>query len=278
MFESIKNWGIFQAWTDSSLILAVKNNDLAAVKKLIETESFLRPKANPAVRHGYCTPLYLAVLKGNDEIADYLKTYPAAVMQSVECALLTDDIGMIMNVFNGRGLNAPLNKNGETLLHVAARVGMNSEMLDCLIRSGADALIEMKDPKTGRMVLPSEVAQQNDSLYAYVKLKQAEREALASGRKPYQVFVEEELQKPEPEPEQVIPMTKAELKKMKPDELEKELTTNDTMIKRLLITGLLADAFKIFPYDKSREIYKKVAPKLDISNRHLVEETIRAQR
>ncbi len=250
---------------DEQLFEAVNNNDYAEVKNLIEGTA--GEKADPNIFSDEKTPLHIAIEKGFYDIADYLKEQKGTERLTMIFALKNLDTDMVHYLFLGKDINHQWSDNGETIVHL-----LTSDVIDYGVAAGwllefygrgANVDATMWDSRLKCHVKASDIA----SPKLKPHLKQLER----MGPLSEPISHEKENLSRQQNPQK-------ELAQMTPEQLEKALRTNEKMLERLMIAGLLADAFKVFPYAKSMEIYKEILPKMDDKNRVAVETVIRKQR
>ncbi len=252
----------FQDSSNKQLIDAVEQNNLAEVKKLLETQTLFRPKADIHAGYmEYTTPLMIAMRKGYKDIADYLNTYKDAFYGTVKMAVDTGYTETLDFLYQNKDINEPLRESGEALIHIVARVTGHDNMIGYAIEKGADVNAVMWDSEKHRNVTPLDIA----SSYPSYRIEQA------GGKHAYDLKSDD---KKKPIPTQ----STGDWQKMTPKELERELTTNDSLLQKLIITGALTKAFDVFSYEQSMDIYKEISPKLDKKTQNSVEMIIRDKR
>ncbi len=267
------------SWGEQRIIDATERGDLNEVKRLMETSSLFRDKTEIEISDecGYLesSALCVAIERGYKKLEGYLRTCKNMEYSALKNAVRREDMELIQRIFNGRDINTVWTEEGHTILHVAAKIG-TLEIVKELIDNGADAHMKVWSPELQRSLKPSDLTWDDDVkdvLKRFEKRKPRSVQSFSSvtpaaNTNSASVAVSDDMRH----------QLQAELDKMTPNQLEKELISNEKLVERLMIAIMLAEAFKVFPYDKSVDLYEKLSPKMDDKNRPLVETVIRNQR
>ncbi len=273
------------AWNNNKKLLkAAKKGDLKTVQYLIENES---ADMNAEQKNGDETPLYLALASKRYPVAQYLMENKKTILPALEAAIKNNNLPVLeFLVVNKCGVNYQMDKADPTPLHLAAQYGQIG-MAEYLIGLGADIFASQirQDICIGwnngenYMATPTAVAiwyEQNDMANFLEK-------CCNDARKQYDditnaakegVIVEEEN----------LMLKRLNGKEDSESMWRKALVLAGTLkietddVKKLAIVGQLCEIIKQTPYEKSLELYEKIAPNIDKNSRNQMETIIRNQR
>ncbi len=264
---------MFGLTKNEKLLKAAKTGDLMGVKHWVESEL---TDVN-AEFYGNKTPLYLALLHGHTDVADYLLERSDTAWPALVTAIEHNKLSVAKYLIENEKIAADYQNGGDgpTPLHIAVEFN-RVEIADYLLTKGARLDVPYYIERNGIVLdfTPVQYAEEvgNDKMNALLTrwLHDPNRHL----RRP---IVTEKETKENSKPVQKD-VNKNNLLQMTAEELGDTLQMNRDLLQKLVITGVMAELINFFPYDESLSLYEKVRPQIDNKGRKAMETIIRDKR